>query len=189
VLVRPAPDTAANDIKSRATVLRSGFALEHTGRVVNCPLVGENATLGGAAAGKGRKLALWYRKKTTHCMLLDGGGSLPAPRVFSTPVAAGRSELRVAAGDLYTLRSTAFTGADEVRNIPVPQNEIFRHPPGSPEYTPLLKIWDVTRPSDYQVGQIRSYADLFPVPGFTDPSITARTPEAFCNCPLVSTAD
>ena len=188
VLVKPPADAAApNDIKSRATLLRSGYPLERTGKVVNCPIVGKDGKLGGAPSGHYTKLELWYRKKSTSCILLDGGPGVPAPKVFSTPIgASGRSELRVAATDLYTLRSTAFTGADLVSAIPVPQNEVFRHAPGSAEYSPLGKVWDVTVPSDYTVGQVRSYADLFPVPGFTDPRIVERKPEAFWNCPIVT---
>jgi hypothetical protein len=188
VLVRPpAGAAAANDIKSRATLLRSGYPLERTGKVVSCPVVGTDAALGGAPASHFPKLALWYRKKSASCVLLDGGPGTAGLKVFTTPVGSSdRSELRVAATDLYTLRSTAFTAADQVSAIPVPQNDVFRYVPGSSDYSPLAKVWDVTVPSDYLVGQISSYADLFPVPGFTDPRIVARAPETFCNCPIVT---
>jgi hypothetical protein len=185
VLVRPA-GVGANDIKSRATLLRSGFTLERTGKVVNCPVVGAQATLGGAAGSRYRKLTLWYRNKSVRCLLLDGGPGVPAPKISVTPLGSGRSELQVTAGEVYSLRSSAFTGADQVTAIPVPQNDVFRVGLASPDYTPLLKVWDVTVPSDYLAGQVRSTADLFPVPGFVDPRIAARTPETFCNCPLVS---
>jgi hypothetical protein len=191
VVVRAPPGHAVDQIKSRATLLRAGYALERTGLTVNCPIVGANASLGGSPPAGVRKLSLWYRKQSTQCLLLDGGlvlgvaGGLPPPKKFITAISPERSEVRVAPGDVYLLRASAFTGADLATAIPVPKNDIFRYAPGHAEYTPLAKIWDVTVPSDYQVGGLTSYAALFPVPDFTDPRITARSPEAFCNCPVV----
>jgi hypothetical protein len=191
VVVRPPPDYRANDIKSRATLLRAGHTLERTGLVVNCPLTGARAALGGSPPAGARKVSLWYRKKSTQCILLDGGlqlgvpGGLPPPKKFITAVASDRSEVRVAPGEVYLLRANAFSGADLATAIPVPKNDIFRYAPGHAEYTPLCKVWDITVPSDYLVGGLTSHGDLFPVPGFTDPRITARSPEAYCNCPIV----
>ena len=132
VLVKPPAGAATpNDIKSRATLLRAGYELTRTGKVVNCPIVGKDGKLGGAPASHYPKLELWYRKKTTSCILLDGGPNVPAPKTFSTPIGSGgRNELRVAATDLYTLRSTAFSGADLVSAIPVP-----------PGWASYMKIW------------------------------------------------
>ncbi len=191
VVVRPPPGYAANEIKSRATLLRAGHPLERTGLVVNCPIVGASASLGGSPPAGVRKLSLWYRKKSTQCVLLDGGAvlgvaeGLPPSKKLITAISPERNEVRVAHGEVYLLRANAFSGADLATAIPVPRNDIFRHGPGHPDYTPLVKIWDVTVPSDYLVGGLTSHASLFPVPGFTDPRITARSPEAFCNCPVV----
>jgi hypothetical protein len=186
-------DYAANDIKSRATLLRAGYDLIHTGRVVNCPIVGPAAKLEppeGAALAEHPVVDLWYRKQKVRCLLMDGGVHLTQKggkvfKVTGQEITDSTSEFRVAATEVYTLRSSAFSGPDLVSNIPVPGNDIFRHLPGSNTYTPLTKVWDVTVPSDYQVGQLVSYADLFPIPDFTDPRIQERSPDAFCNCPIV----
>jgi hypothetical protein len=190
VVVRAPAGYRANEIKSRATLLRAEYPLERTGLVVSCPLVGTDGRL-GVELRSSRKLVLWYRKQTVHCQLLDGGVALfpegmgPLKK-FITTVSSERAEVRAAAGDVYMLRANVFTGADLAPAIAVPKNDIFRHAPGDTEYTPLAKIWDVTMPSDYSVGQITSYEALFPIPDFTDPRITARSPDAFCNCPIVA---
>ncbi|MCC6752237.1 MAG: hypothetical protein IT371_31600 [Deltaproteobacteria bacterium] len=195
VLVKPPAGYQANDLKSRATLLRADYPLERTGKIVNCPAVGPDATLGptkSGVLGEYRKLRLWYRKQLVHCMLLDGGRALigargaPSGRVLTTRVEAGREEQRVAAAEVYTLRSAAFSAADRVSGIPVPGNDVYRYAPGAAEYSPLTKIWEVAVPSDYQAGQLVSYKHLFPIEGFTDPRITERAPEAFCNCPIVT---
>jgi hypothetical protein len=186
VTVRAPASYRGNDIKSRATLLRAGYELRRTGLVVNCPVVGKATALEGAGSS-GRSLTLWYRRKTTRCVLVSDT-DLPteksAFKISVTPVSATRDELRVAASEVYALRTTAFTGADQRTNLPVPDNDVFRHAAGTPDYSPLCKIWDVTVPTDYVAGKIASYEALFPVPDFTDPRITARAPEAFCNCPL-----
>jgi hypothetical protein len=183
----------ANDIKSRATLLRAGYDLVYAGRIVNCPLVGPKAKLEPPKKGKAMAeyplVEVWYRGQTVQCLLMDGGAHLTDKggkvfKTFGTAITPEKKEFRVAATDVYTLITGAFTGADRVSNIPVPSNDVFRHTPDSPGYSPLTKIWDVTVPSDYQVGQVVSYDDLFPIPGFTDPRIEERSPEAFCNCPI-----
>jgi hypothetical protein len=197
VAVTAPDDYSANDIKSRATLLRADFPLQHSGRIVNCPVSGPDAKLekpAGKPTGEFPLVKLWYRKKTVHCLLMDGGLHLlgqgrgaPLFKIYSTPTNVGdEKEHRVAADDVYTMITNAFTGADRVTNIPVPDNDIFDRLPGDASYSPLAKIWDVTVPSDYQLGGIRSHADLFPVPDFTDPRIVERSPDAFCNCPIVS---
>jgi hypothetical protein len=186
-------DYTANDIKSRATLLRAGYDLIRTGRVVNCPLVGPEAKLEpskGAATAEHPMIELWYRKQKVRCLLIDGGAHLTAKggkvfKVSGQQITDKVSEFRVAATEVYALRAAAFSGPDLVSNIPVPGNDIFLHLPGSNNYSPLTKIWDVTVPSDYKVGQLGSHADLFPIPDFTDPRIEERSPDAFCNCPIV----
>jgi len=187
----PEPEVGyvADDIKSRSTLLFAGYKLEYTGKIVNCPVVGEKAALEG---GSVKSLQVWYRNKTVHCMLMEGRGALfsggtAAPLVYSTKITADRMEYRVAATEVYMLKTSAFSGSDYVANIAVPHNHIFRYGPASAaQYTPLMKIWDVTVPSDYKVGEISSHAQLFPVPDFTDPRIEARNPESFANISIAS---
>lgn len=188
-------DYSANEIKSRATLLRAGHPLQYSGRIVNCPVVGPDAKLEpptGTPVGETRLVKLWYRNQTVHCMLMDGGAHLlgdkgaPLFKAYGTPTVGEEKEFRVAASEVYALSTRAFSGADRVSNIPVPNNDIFRHLPGSSSYSPLTQIWDVTVPVDYQIGGLTSYQDLFPVPDFTDPRIEERSPEAFCNCPIVT---
>ena len=185
-------DYNANDIKSRATLLRTGYHTQYTGRVVNCPIVGpDNRLAPSKSLLKFPLVELWYRQKTVHCQLMDGGihllGQTGAPvfKVFTTPIDAQRTEVRVAANDLYQMVTKAFASADQVTDIPVPSNNIFVQFPGTSGYTPLAKIWDVTVPTDYKVGGLTSHSDLFPVVDFKDPRIVERSPEAFCNCPVV----
>lgn len=195
VAVTPTEEYSANDIKSRGTLLRAGtFDLKHTGKIVNCPVVTAGTKLagtGGQPLSTPRLLKLWYRKKTTYCLLMDGGAHLYPDgggkpfAVFSTDRSDGSFEHRVPAAEVYTMQSRAYGGEDRISNIPVPDNDIFIHDPNGPSYSPLVKIWDVSVPSDYKVGQLTSHADLFPIPDFTDPRIEERSPEAFCNCPIV----
>jgi len=186
--------TSANDIKSRATLLRAGLHLQYSGRIVNCPVVGPKASLAPSKSSSQFPLVkLWYRKKTVHCLLMDGGTHLlgqgkgaPVFKVYGTPTVGEDREYRVAAREVYHMVTKAFIGADQVTDIPVPDNDIFLQPPSSAGYSPLARIWDVTVPTDYQLGGLTSHADLFPVPDFKDPRIVERSPEAFCNCPIVS---
>ncbi len=192
----PDGDNAANDLKSRATLLLSEMTLTHTGKIVYCPVVGAQAALGATRAkprAAFRKLQVWYRSKVAACMLMEGGAALyadgaAAPLTYATAVTDQRTEYRVPAEDLYLLRTTAFSGSDLVSDIPVPHNAIFVDGPAAKTgYTPLCKIWDVTVPNDYVVGELSSYAALFPVPGFTDPRIEERRPEAFALISLATT--
>ena len=192
VVVEPDGDTEPNDIKSRGTLLLAGLRLKRTGHVVNCPVVGAKAALASSKSKSTFKhLRVWVRKKVAYCMLMEGGSALitggaPPPRIFSAQVTSKRTELRVAANDFYDLKTKAFSGADQVTNIPVPDNAVYHRAPGTKEYSPLVKLWDVTVPSDYKLGQINSYADLFPVPDFTDPRIEEHKPETFHNNSIVT---
>lgn len=193
VLVKPDGDYRANDIKSRGTLLRVGYALTFTGHVVNCPISGVDSELGGttqAALATYKKITVWYRGRTTHCWLLDGGEALVAGggKPFSisrTPITSERTELRVSAGEFFSMRANVFSGEDRKAGVPVPDNAIFRYKPDAAPYSPLAQIFDVTVPSDYSVGQLASRGALYPIPNFDDPRIEARDPKAFCNCPIV----
>jgi hypothetical protein len=201
ILVSPPADYVDNDIKSRGTLLRSDLELTATGWVVNCPVVGPKMTLSRydskanswvtTNVGGYRKIKVWYRKKVAYCYLMDGArrlvGQSGAPdfKINSTRLGgASGNQLEVPAGEVYTMTTSAFTGADLQSGIAVPGNDIFLYKPGQKEYTPLVRIWEVAVPSDYKLGQLTSRDDLFPVPGFDDPRITERSPEAFCNCPI-----
>ncbi len=189
VAFRPEGDYTADDIKSKATLVRAGFPLTRTGGIVTCPVVGPDAKLAPPSGTPlyTQKLApiqVWYKKKRTHCFLLEGGkylypnGSIPFTASAST-VSKSRTLYRVPAAEIYTLKTSAFSGADAVSNIPVPGNDIYRYGPGHKKYSPVAQIWDVTVPSDYKVGARTSYAELFPVEGFTDPGIVKRSPDTF----------
>jgi hypothetical protein len=200
--VTPPGDYEANAIKSRGTLLRAaeageGFEFIYTNWVVNCPVVGPNATLEKMEGF--RKLKVWYRKKVTHCIMMDGNrrfdeqAGAPSFKVSSTPhgeppTGDGRSTHQVPAREGYFFQAKAFRSSDFVTGISLPGNDIFRYTPANKnDYSPLVKIWDVEVPADYQVGSITSYGDLFPIPEYdTDRRITERTPEAFCNCPIMT---
>ena len=193
VVVTPDASEQSNDIKSRGTLLLADYSLARTGHVINCPIVGEKAKLQTSvnkARNSYRRIQVWYRKKITHCMLMEGGSALiaggaPSPMIFRQKISAARTEYRVAAAEVFALKSSAFSGADLVSNIEVPDNDIFRHGPGSKEYTTLGRVFDVTVPSDYKVGQVASHADLYPVPDFTDSRIVERKPAAIFNSSIV----
>ena len=193
VVVTPGEGEQANDIKSRGTLLLAGNELARTGHVINCPVVGAKAKLQSSTNKQRntyRKIKVWYRKKIAHCMLMEGGSALipggaPSPRVFKQKITDDRTEYRVATAELFTLKSSAFSGADQVSNIPVPDNDVYRYGPGSKDYSPLGTVFDVTVPSDYKVGQVASYAQLYPIPDFTDPRIEERKPAAFFNSSVV----
>ena len=185
------PDSGykANDIKSKATLIAADYPRTRTGGVVVCPVVGPKATLAKPSGTPlfGLKLTpikVWYRKKQTHCFLLEGGkyllsdGAMP-PATSRVKVGGGRDQFSVPAAEIYTLITSAFSGADAVTKIPVPGNDIFRYGPGDAKYSPVTQVWDVTVPSDYKVGARTSYAELFPVKDFTDPGIVKRNPDAF----------
>lgn len=189
VAFRPDSDYVANDIKSKGTLVRAGFQRTRTGGIVTCPVVGPKATLAtpsGTAlyTQKLKPIQVWFRKKRTHCFLMEGGkylyntGSLPFIATAQT-VDKTRTLYAVPAAEVYTLQTSAFSGADVVSNIPVPGNDIFRYGPGHKKYSPVTQIWDVTVPSDYKLGARTSYAELFPVPDFTDPAIVKRNPDTF----------
>ena len=137
-----------------------------------------------------QKIKVWYRKKLTHCMLMEGGSALipggaPPPLISREPV-GDRTEYRVSAGEVHTLRSSAFSGADLVSNILVPDNDIYRHGPTTKQYSPLTQVKDVTVPSDYKMGQLKSYKHLYPIgDDHVDSRIKTRSPEAFFNSSIV----
>lgn len=195
-LVRAIPDGdyEPDAVKSRATLVRLGFTLEATGLVVNCPVVGQNASLAtpkGTSRAIFKIIEVWYRKKLTRCALLDGGialqpGGAPAIAVYRNPITSTLYEYRVPAVEVYALRTKAFGGADQVTGIPVPNNDIFRYGPGNALYSPLAQVWDVDVPSDYKVGAKTSYSALFPVLGMTDPAIVKRNPDMFFNDTLIT---
>lgn len=198
ILVTPPTNYKPNTIKSRATLLRSEYELTRTGNIINCPLVGPNTTLAqpnGNVLATYRTIQLWYRKKITHCITMEGAKALfpsdgaLAPKIFTTPITDERNEYRVAASEAYTMLAKAFSGGDQASNIEVPQNDIFKYGPNSQEYSPLVKVWNVTVPSDYQNGELTSYSDLFPIPDFVDPRIEERSPEEFWNCSIVYMAN
>ena len=189
VAFRPDGDYKANDIKSKETLIKAEFQRSRTGGIVVCPVVGSSATLatptGTPLFGlKTAPIKVWYRKKLTHCFLLEGGKYLmsdgaPPVTPSAAKVSSGRTLYSVPAAELYTLITSVFSGADLVSNIPVPGNDIFRYAPGNTDYSPVTQVWDVTVPSDYKVGARTSYAELFPVKDFTDPGIVKRNPDAF----------
>ena len=193
-------DYRDNQIKSFATLIRIGeeesFTFTPTGKVINCPVVGPDAELAppvGKALWKTTRLELWFRKQSTHCLLADGGealleGGAPALTVFSAPV-GDRTELRVPAREIYLLAANVFGGEDRVSAVPVPNNAIVRYPPDATEYSPLSQAFRVTVPSDYVIGQLTSYDDLFPVPDFTDPRIEELSPQVYINAPMIAVGD
>lgn len=197
VEVRPPDDYQANDIKSRGTLIKAGYAEGgETGLIVNCPVVGRDAVLGPASSNAAQypRLKVWYRRQLAHCMLMDGGRHLLArgAHIFrpfvDTEATHGVTEYRIPAIEVHTLLTRAFNGADRVSNIPVPGNDIFQHSPGTAAYSPLMQIFEVTVPSDYKLGAKSSYQQLYPLGDeFDDPAIEERDPEAFCNCPIVNT--
>lgn len=185
----------ANEIKSRATLLRRGLKLRRSGVVINCPVVGPETELvaHGSPSYNPRTITLWYRKKQTQCIVLEGGSALypaggPALAVFKTPIGASRVQLEVPAAKLYLLAANAFSGADVKRQIRVPDNDIFQYAPtAATSYSPLVALFDVTVPSDYQRGELTSHAALYPIADFEDdPRIEKRNPETFCNCPIIA---
>jgi hypothetical protein len=199
VAVYPTDGYVANDIKSRGTLLRTDFELTHTGRVVNCPVVGPETKL-ESMSGAYRKLKVWYRKQVTYCLLMDGNAWLdkksgaPVFEVKTGVITDGVDELVVKPRDYYTLVAKAYSGSDFVTGVPVKGNDIFRYTQTSTDctesrkpicYSPLVKIWNVTVPADYKLRADNSWGDLFPSgEEFTDPRIVASSPEAFCNCPI-----
>jgi hypothetical protein len=197
----------ANDIKSRGTLLLSEIPLQYTGRIVHCPVVGQNAVLKKRSKRSWQathsKVKVWYRKQAAHCMLMEGGvallkGGAAPPRTFATEITETRTLYQVASAKVYMLRASAFSGADRVSNIAVPNNSVFLYhddprspvPPSTVPYTPVVKIYDVTVPSDYKHGQFRSYLDINPLyisdPDFDDPNSEERSPEAFANLSIVA---
>jgi hypothetical protein len=194
VAVEPDEGYADNDIKSRATLIRAGFDFTYTNWVVNCPVVGPGTSLERASGY--RKLKVWYRGQITYCYMMDGLDNFDSKGAASfklwysphgdKPKADGRNDLRVPAQDVYTMLAYAFSGQDQVSKIPVKGNDIFRYALGDRDkYSPLVKVWDVTVPGDYQLKALDSWDDLFPLgEEFTDTRIAARSPETFCNCPI-----
>jgi hypothetical protein len=191
ITVKAPADYRTNSIKSRATLLREAYELNRTGQVLNCPVVGSQASLatpGAPTLARYQKIAVWYRKRLTYCFAMEGSALLfpsdgaTTPATFTEPVTAERKELRVVAGEIYALMSTAFSQPDTVTGIRVLQNDIFRYAPGAAEYSPLVKVWD------YKNGELSSYGALFPIPDFVDPRIEERKPEAFFNASIITVA-
>jgi|GEM_PF-5904605 hypothetical protein len=198
VWVKPSGDYKTNDIKSRATLLRADFELEYSGAVLNCPLIGAEASLQQSSAtvmARYRKLRLWYRNQSAFCITMEGSDALystdglPQPKSVAQTVTGSRKEIRVIPAEVYTLQASTYSGADLVTGIAVPQNNIFRYGPGQNDYSPLSKVWKVTVPSDYKKGELSSYGDLFPIEDFVDPRIEETSPQVFHNASVVRFLD
>ena len=143
---------AANDIKSRATLLRSGLEITPTGFVVNCPLISADAQVVPPAIGASvarPTIRLWYRRFETQCLLLDGGEALVGGGATAFEVASvsvGERVFRsVPIHEAFVPRLFLF---DE--EIDVPGNIIITAGlgPATP-YSPLVRVFDIRVPPDY----------------------------------------
>jgi hypothetical protein len=177
-----ASGAGTNEIKSRGTLLRAGFEITATGKIVNCPVIANAAEVVAPKLAEHRVfpvLKLWYRRYETRCLLLDGGKALlqagaPAFEGLEVPV-GDETFLSVPIHEAFVPRLFLFD-----QKTDAPGNILISAEPGNGSpYSPLVRVFDVRVPPDYRFCAFDALADV-------DASlIEARDPVTYWNLSLL----
>ena len=149
-----------NTIRSFADAVASGYTIEATDIIVNCPMVNPNATLGG---GGGSLTLGWYRDREVS--YFDQGMRSPAAGWI------------VQEAPIY-----AFFHAD---GSPVAgQRNVIDVLPGSPRYSDLWNVMKVIVGPSYMANTFQDARSI--IAARDAGQLTIETTTIYVNCPVVS---
>jgi hypothetical protein len=162
-LVMVPADYQANTIKSVDDINKSGYKVEQTSMMVDCPVVPLNSKLAepNPASGSTDTTKGWY--KGQEVQYFDFGASPD----FTVPIYAF---------------ATGMDANGNPQMVPG-QHNIIDDLPGSPDYSPFWDVQLVIVPAGYQANSITSAAQI-KASGFQ-----VIEPNKVVNCPVVRTDD
>ncbi len=150
----------ANSIRSFEAAVASGYAIEETHLVVNCPVVNPGTTIQGSAAAP---VSGWYRDR--EVVYFDHGMNSPAHGsiVDAAPIYA-----------FFRMDGTAVSG----------QRNVIDVLPGDAGYSDLWRVVKVTVGASYMANDLRDAPSILAAGAAG--TITLETTDLFVNCPVVS---
>jgi hypothetical protein len=150
----------ANSIRSFEAAVASGYSIEETDLVVNCPVVNPGTTIQGSAA---TPVAGWYRDR--EVVYFDHGMNSPAHGsvVESAPIYA-----------FFRMDGTAVSG----------QRNVIDVLPGDARYSDLWRVVKVTVGTSYMANDLRDAASILAAAGAGQ--VTLEATDIDVNCPVVS---
>jgi len=150
----------ANSIRSLGDAVASGYAIEATGIVVNCPVVNPGATIQGSTS---TPTSGWYRNR--EVFYFDHGASSPGHGfvVDSAPI-------------------YAFFHSD---GSPVAgQKNVIDVRPGDAGYSDLWKVTKVVVPGSYMANSLKDARSILAARDLGQ--VTLEATEIYVNCPVVT---
>ena len=150
----------ANSIRSLADAVASGYAIEETTLVVNCPVVNPNATIQGSSASP---VSGWYRNR--EVFYFDHGANSPAHGfvVDDAPIYA-----------FFHADGTPVAGQGNVIDVL----------PGETGYTDLWKVVKVVVDGTYVANSLKDARSILSARDAGQ--VTLEPTEIYVNCPVVS---
>ena len=150
----------ANTIRSLADAVASGYAIQMTDTVVNCPVVNPNATVGGSPA---TLVSGWYRDRDVS--YVDEGTRSPVDGwvVVDAPIYA-----------FFHADGTPVAG----------QRNVIDALPGSPGYSDLWHVMKVVVDMSYVANSLKDARSILAARDAGQLTIDPTT--IYVNCPVVS---
>ncbi len=150
----------ANTIRSFEQAVASGYTIQATDTIVNCPVVNPNATTPGTSS---TKTAGWYRGRDVF--YFDHGPRSPGLGFI------------VKSAPLYAFFYSNGTSVPGQRNV-------VDVKPGDPGYTDLWHVTKVVVGPSYLVNSLRSSSDI--MTAVTSNQVSLQPTNMFVNCPVVT---
>ena len=150
----------ANTIRSLADAVASGYTIQMTDTVVNCPVVNPNATVGGSAA---TLVSGWYRNRDVS--YIDEGTRSPVDGwvVVDAPIYA-----------FFHADGTPVAG----------QRNVIDALPGSPGYSDLWHVMKVVVDTSYVANSLKDARSILAARDAGQ--LTIDPTMIYVNCPVVS---
>ena len=150
----------ANSIRSLADAVASGYTIEATDLLVNCPVVNPNATIHGSS---GSPVSGWYRNR--QVFYFDEGMNSPADGsvVGDAPIYA-----------FFHADGTEVTGQKNVIDVR----------PGDAGYSDLWNVVKVVVGPAYMANDLKDARSILEAANMGQ--VTLQTTEIYVNCPVVT---
>lgn len=152
-------DYVANSIRSLEDAFASGYAIEETGLVVNCPVVNPDATLTGSSA---EPILGWYRGRDVFYFDHGVRSATEGSVVLDAPIYA-----------FFREDGSAVAG----------QRNVIDVLPGMAGYSDLWRVVSVTVDGDYVANSLTDAQDILDAETAGD--VTLETTDIYVNCPVV----
>lgn len=151
----------ANSIRSFEEAVASGYMINATSTIVNCPVVNPNATINGASASK---TLGWYRDRDVS--YFDQGSRSPNAGfvVQSAPIWAF----------FYNTNGSPVAG----------QHNVIDVRPGDTGYSDLWRVTKVLVSPSYVANTLESASAIMRAASGPSPTVTLQLTSMFVNCPV-----